>query len=635
LEAMLAVLGANDDGVRSTPRRTLARTEATAPAAMEPFAEVGGDLNPIHRSTLAARLAGLERPIVHGMWTAARLHAFVVEDAAHGEAARVRDFSVQFLAPVLPGEALRLTATRTGVVRGAKIIEAVAAVVRGGVEVPAASARLRLAPPPTAWVFPGQGIQQQDMGMAGYLRSPAARKVWDRADAHTRAHLGFSILRVVRENPREITIQGEHLTHAKGVIHLTQLTQVAMAVLAYAQVAELAEQGVYVEDAVFCGHSVGEYNALSAAAQVLPLEAVVAIVYQRGRVMHGLVPRDAHGDSGFRMGVIRPHYAGLDHAAAEALVAAVAERTGRFLEIVNYNVRGRQYSVTGHADALEALNDALEQRRRPGAKPPYVEVPGVDVPFHSRRLREGVPDFRAALLRHLPAEVDPERLVGRYIPNLVALPFALTTAFVHVVRDAVEGESRATLDAVLAEWDAWSAQPSRLARVLLVELLAWQFASPVRWITTQERMFAPRGDGGLGVRRLVEVGVGYQPTLTGMARYTLELAGAGHRVQVLNIDADRAIVFAENADPAVTAAVEVEESPNPGVDPGPAAGTAPAAAVAAPAPAAIATERPSDAALTHVEALTSLLALQAKVRADQVSPTETIDALFDGVSSRR
>lgn len=633
LTALLSVLGADDDGVRDTPRRTLARAEIHAPSSMEPFAEIGGDLNPIHTSVLAARLAGLPRPIAHGMWTAARLHAFVVEDVAHGDASRVRDLDVRFLSPVMPGEPLALDAVRVGVEDGAAVVVATAAVTRGGARVPAATARLRLLAPPTAWVFPGQGIQQQDMGMAGYLRSPAAKRVWDRADAHTRARLGFSILRVVRENPRELTIGGERLTHAKGVLHLTQLTQVAMAVLAYAQMAELEEAGVYVEDAVLCGHSVGEYNALSAAAGVLPLEAVVAIVYQRGRVMHGLVPRDKTGDSGFRMGVIRPHYAGLDHAAAEALVAAVAERTGRFLEIVNYNVRGRQYSVTGHTDALEALAAALDARRRPGSKPPYVEVPGIDVPFHSRCLRDGVADFRAALERHLPATIDPTRLVGRYIPNLVALPFSLSTAFVRVVRDKVEGPSRDGLDAVLADWDTWRAQPEKLTRLLVVELLAWQFASPVRWITTQERMFAPVSEGGLGVRRLVEVGVGYQPTLAGMARYTLSLLGATDRVTVLNVDADRALVYAEDPDPApVVEEVAEAEAPSAEAAPAPATIAAPAPVAA---PVARATAAPTDAPLSHSEALTTLLALQARVRPDQIGAAETIEALFDGVSSRR
>lgn len=628
LRALLEALGADRDAIRPTPRLTLATADVTAPAAMDAFAEVGGDLNPIHRSALIARLAGLEEPIVHGMWTAARLHAFVVDEVAGGDAARVDRLRARFSTPVLPGEALRLEVARVGKADGALRLEARASVMRGGALVPAATVTLRLRPARRAWVFPGQGIQQRDMGMASYARSVAAKAVWDRADAHTRRVLGLSILRVVRENPRELVVLGERLAHPQGVLHLTQLTQVAMAVLAYAQVAELEEAGVWVEDAIFCGHSVGEYNALSAAAKVLPLEAVVEIVYQRGRVMHGLVPRDAHGDSGFAMGVIRPHYAGLDDVGAEALVAEVAARTGRFLEIVNYNVRGRQYSVTGQVDALEALAAALAARTPAGKKPAYVEVPGIDVPFHSRRLRGGVEDFRAALERHLPHDIAPERLVGRYIPNLVARPFALTPAFVEAVRDAVGGPSRARLDAVLGDFEAALGDSHALARLLLIELLAWQFASPVRWITTQETMFAPVARGGLGVREVVEVGVGYQPTLSGMARYTLTLLGAEGRVRVLNVEADRAFVYAEDADAAPVAEAPAPEAT---VAPGPAA---PVVAEARPA-GPVATERPADVGLTHGEALTALLALQAKVRPEQVGPSETIDALFDGVSSRR
>ena len=36
------------------------------------------------------------------------------------------------------------------------------------------------------------------------------------------------------------------------------------------------------------------------------------------------------------------------------------EKTGSFIEIVNFNVRGRQYSVTGEILGLEALEEALE-----------------------------------------------------------------------------------------------------------------------------------------------------------------------------------------------------------------------------------------------------------------------------------
>ena len=73
--------------------------------------------------------------------------------------------------------------------------------------------------------------------------------------------------------------------------------------------------------------------------------------------MHTLVDRDEKGRSAYKMGVIRPHYANMTHAEAEALVEEIQERTNSFLQIVNFNVRGRQYSVTGEITALEALEN--------------------------------------------------------------------------------------------------------------------------------------------------------------------------------------------------------------------------------------------------------------------------------------
>jgi enoyl reductase-like protein/3-oxoacyl-ACP reductase-like protein/acyl dehydratase len=622
--ALLAAPGAPR---RVTARKTLASAQVSAPTRLEPFAQVSADLNPIHRSALMAALAGLGEPIVHGMWSAARMHSFLVAEVAGGSAARVTRYAVEFLAPALRGEALVMRAARVGVASGDLEVEVTAAALRGGAEVPVAKALATVRAPKTAYVLPGQGIQQQGMGMQGYGRSAAAREVWDRADRYTRRHLGFSILRVVRENPTELIVQGVAQLHPKGVLHLTQFTQVAMAVTAMAQVAELREAGVLVDDAITCGHSVGEYNALAAIAQVLPLEDVVAIVYQRGGVMHQLVPRDEKGASQYRMGVIRPNCANLDHAGAEALVAHIRQETGLALEIVNYNIRGWQYSVTGHKAALERLRDALEARRPADAREPYLEVPGVDVPFHSRVLQGGVESFRQTLDARLPARLDYERLLGRYIPNLVPRPWSLARDYVQEVFDCTQAEA---LRAVLADFDAWSARPDALARVLLIELLAWQFASPVRWIETQELIMRPVHQGGLGVERVIEVGVGYQPTLVGMARATAR--GLGHdaqHIEIINIEADAERVFYQDADRAEAAPSDDDE---------PAATAPAAAATAAPVAAPVATSSAApvaDRPMSVQEALLTVLALQARVRPAQISLDETIDDLFEGVSSRR
>ena len=58
-----------------------------------------GDHNPIHTSVAAARLAGLGRPIVHGMWTsAAAQHAVTTETGR-----RIAGWTTRFMAPVRPG----------------------------------------------------------------------------------------------------------------------------------------------------------------------------------------------------------------------------------------------------------------------------------------------------------------------------------------------------------------------------------------------------------------------------------------------------------------------------------------------------------------------------------------------------
>jgi fatty acid synthase subunit alpha len=75
------------------------------------------------------------------------------------------------------------------------------------------------------------------------------------------------------------------------------------------------------------------------------------------------------------------------------------------------------------------------------------------------------------------------------------------------------------LDKVLKKWDQekWAepAQRQKLAYIILVELLAYQFASPVRWIETQDLLFAK-----FAFERLIEIGP--SPTLTGMAQRTLK-----------------------------------------------------------------------------------------------------------------
>jgi fatty acid synthase len=620
--------GAISDNATDTPRRRRRDVTVGAPVDMRPFAVVSGDHNPIHTDRAAALLAGLEGPIVHGMWlSAAAQHVVTATDGKPVPPAKLIGWTARFLGMVKPGDEVDFRVDRVGIDVGAEVLEVSA---RIGSEL-VMSATARLAAPKTVYAFPGQGIQHKGMGMEVRARSKAARKVWDSADKFTRETLGFSVLHVVRDNPTSLIASGVHYHHPDGVLFLTQFTQVAMATVAAAQVAEMREQGAFVEGAIACGHSVGEYTALACVSGVYELEALLEVVFHRGSKMHDIVPRDELGRSNYRLAAIRPSQIDLDDADVKDFVAEISERTGEFLEIVNFNLRGSQYAIAGTVAGLEALEEEIERRREiTGGKRSFILVPGIDVPFHSSVLRVGVADFRRSLERVMPRDKDPELIIGRYIPNLVPRPFTLDRDFIQEIRDLVPAEP---LDEVLADYDTWrNEKPKELCRRVVIELLAWQFASPVRWIETQDLLFIEEAAGGLGVERFVEIGVKSAPTVAGLATNTLKLPEYSHStVEVLNSERDAAVLFATDTDPEPEP--EVDESPAAASGPAeaPAAEAAPVAAPAAPSGG----PRPDDITFDAADATVALIALSAKMRIDQIETLDSIESITDGASSRR
>jgi fatty acid synthase, bacteria type len=628
--------GAVSGNATDTPRRRRRDVTLTAPVDMRPFAVVSGDHNPIHTDKAAALLAGLESPIVHGMWlSAAAQHVVTATDGKPAPPAKLLGWTSRFLGMVLPGDEVDFRVDRVGVDLGAEILE-VSARVGSDLKM---SATARLAAPKTVYAFPGQGIQSKGMGMEVRARSKAARKVWDSADKFTRETLGFSVLHVVRDNPTSLIAAGVHYEHPEGVLYLTQFTQVAMATVAAAQVAEMREQGAFVEGAIACGHSVGEYTALASVSGVYALEALLEVVFHRGSKMHDIVPRDERGRSNYRLAAIRPSQIDLDDADVKAFVAEISERTGEFLQIVNFNLRGSQYAIAGTVRGLEALEEEVERRREiTGGKRSFILVPGIDVPFHSSVLRVGVDDFRRSLERVMPRDADPALLVGRYIPNLVPRPFTMDRDFIQEIRDLVPAEP---LDEILADYDTWlDEKPEELCRKVVIELLAWQFASPVRWIETQDLLFIEEAAGGLGVERFVEIGVKNAPTVAGLATNTLKLPEYAHStVEVLNAERDAAVLFANDSDPEPDPEAD-ETGDSVAVAPGqvPAVAPAvPAAPTGGPLPnvAPAGAPRPGDIAFDAADATVALIALSAKMRLDQIEALDSIETITDGASSRR
>ena len=80
-----------------------------------------------------------------------------------------------------------------------------------------------------------------------------------------------------------------------------------------------------------------------------------------------------------------------------------------------------------------------------------------------------------------PTHLNPDVLIGNYIPNLIAKPFDVSREYAQIINDQT---SSPRLGKVLRKWDEdkWrsAAKRQQLAYIILVELLAYQFAPPVR-----------------------------------------------------------------------------------------------------------------------------------------------------------
>ncbi|AEY97546.1 FAFL138Wp [Eremothecium gossypii FDAG1] len=170
-----------------------------------------------------------------------------------------------------------------------------------------------------------------------------------------------------------------------------------------------------------------------------------------------------------------------------------------------------------------------------------------------------------------------------------------------------------------------------LAHVLLTELLAYQFASPVRWIETQDVFLKE-----YNTERVVEIGP--SPTLAGMAQRTIKSkyesydAALSLRRQVLCYAKDAREIYytkdpAEVAAPAAAAAAAAPAAPAAAA---PAAAPAAAAPAAAPAaPAAALQDQPVEAKLV----LHTLVAQKLKKTYDAVPMAKSIKDLVGGKST--
>ena len=167
-----------------------------------------------------------------------------------------------------------------------------------------------------------------------------------------------------------------------------------------------------------------------------------------------------------------------------------------------------------------------------------------------------------------------------------------------------------------------------LSHTLLVELLAYQFASPVRWIETQDVVLAEQR-----TERIVEIGPAN--TLGGMARRTLASkyeaydAATSVQRQILCYNKDAKEIYYD-VDPIEEEPEQPAPESSAGPTPAAAAPAAPAAPAAAPPPSAGPAAAVEDAPVTAVDVLRSLVAQKLKKSLADIPLTKAIKDLVGG-----
>lgn len=262
--------------------------------------------------------------------------------------------------------------------------------------------------------------------------------------------------------------------HERGLLESTQFAQPALTIMEIAAFEDMKCKGLIQRDTLFAGHSLGEYSALGAVAQFLPLESLLSLVFYRGLAMQVAMKRDEHGRTDFSMVAVNPSRIrkDFDQDAFEHLVTLIAKESGTLLEVVNYNVEGQQYVCAGHLRALWILSEVCNRLYRassptaftvnemmplirealPGCPTATAQIElqrgaatiplrGIDVPFHSNSLRGGIGSYRKVLEEKIVEDsIYPEKLVGKWIPNVTGMPFAVDKGYVELVREMTGSE---------------------------------------------------------------------------------------------------------------------------------------------------------------------------------------------------
>lgn len=95
-------------------------------------------------------------------------------------------------------------------------------------------------------------------------------------------------------------------TDPRGLLYSTQFAQPAILTFEAAVFAELRAGGYVSPNAVYAGHSLGEYGALSALSQGIPISSLAELAFYRGLMMQASVAGHNEGKGAFGMIAVNP-----------------------------------------------------------------------------------------------------------------------------------------------------------------------------------------------------------------------------------------------------------------------------------------------------------------------------------------
>ena len=98
----------------------------------------------------------------------------------------------------------------------------------------------------------------------------------------------------------------------------------------------MRSKGLIQNGCAFAGHSLGEYSALASIADILPVAALVDVVFYRGITMQRAVERDEQNRSAYAMIAVNPTRISMSFgdAALREVVETIARRGNILIEVV-------------------------------------------------------------------------------------------------------------------------------------------------------------------------------------------------------------------------------------------------------------------------------------------------------------